>query len=330
MNHGPAFQKLNTQIRTDCKEEQKKGYYGDGFYSSGIHLESSIVVQGGVIAAGDAPEYICGGAANRQAPNKKARTGRGAGGRKRGLQADGQASTSSGAQTAKKRKAGSSNTRVFEGREDAVRIDGAPEITKDELKRVKALVNERKAAFRASLGLTIKAATEKAMQSLTPAERRVIETSTHGKRARDIRAAHFERLLATKTEQDKPVLGEEDTKPTSTKAEETADDTSDASDSVAGGEDEGGLDEYAQDFLGEMDEEEKRVAKGDDTQTTASQFGKSMIDDEKRRARADLLGLNAGGRSIGASSSQHKSRSPSRDVKQRGRSEDDDVIVIQD
>jgi hypothetical protein len=56
------------------------------------------------------------------------------------------------------------------------------EITKDELKRVKALVNERKATFRASLGLTIKAATEKAMQSLTPAERRVIETSTHGKR----------------------------------------------------------------------------------------------------------------------------------------------------
>jgi hypothetical protein len=88
--------------------------------------------------------------------------------------------------------------------------------------------------------------------------------------ARDIRAAHFERLLATKTEQDKPVLGEEDTKPTSTKAEETADDTSDASDSVAGGEDEGGLDEYAQDFLGEMDEEEKRVAKGDDVHCTLS------------------------------------------------------------
>jgi hypothetical protein len=74
----------------------------------------------------------------------------------------------------------------------------------------------------------------------------------------------------------------------------------------------------------------RRLPPAAKTETTASQFGKSMIDDEKRRARADLLGLNAGGRSIGASSWQHKSRSLSRDVKQRGRSEDDDVIVIED
>lgn len=81
--------------------------------------------------------------------------------------------------------------------------------------------------------------------------------------ARDIRAAHFERLLATKTEQDKPAVDEEDSKATSLKAENTTDDTSDASDSAAG-EDDGDLDEYAQDFLGEMDEDEKRIAKGDD------------------------------------------------------------------
>ncbi|KAJ9114012.1 hypothetical protein QFC22_005832 [Naganishia vaughanmartiniae] len=162
----------------------------------------------------------------------------------------------------------SSNTRVFEGREDAVRIDGAPEITKDELKRVKALVNERKATYKTSLGLTIKAAAERALQSLTPSERRVIETSTHGKRAntasaRDIRAAHFERLLATKPEQDNPIGAEEDKKPSSAKVEPETDNTSDASDSAVG-EDERDLDEYAQEFLCEMDEDEKRVAKGDD------------------------------------------------------------------
>jgi hypothetical protein len=95
-----------------------------------------------------------------------------------------------------------SNTRAFEGREDAIRIDGtqgmfilvttasepelilpSAETSKDEIKRIKALVNERKTAFRASHGLTIKAATEKAKNSLTPAERRLIETSTHGKRS---------------------------------------------------------------------------------------------------------------------------------------------------
>lgn len=43
-------------------------------------------------------------------------------------------------------------------------------------------MNKRKVAFRASHGLTIKAATEKALNSLTPAERRLIDTSTHGKR----------------------------------------------------------------------------------------------------------------------------------------------------
>ncbi|KAJ9092358.1 hypothetical protein QFC21_006858 [Naganishia friedmannii] len=380
MNHGPAFQKLNNLIRIDCKEEQKKGYYGDGFYSSGTHLASSIVVEGGVIDAGDVPEYICGGAANRQAPNKKARTGQGARRRKRTLTNDGQASTSSGAQTAKKRKAGTSNTRVFEGREDAVRIDGAPEMTKDELKRVKALVNDRTATYRTSFGLTIKAATEKAMQSLTPSERRMIETSTRGKSARDMRAAHFERLLATKTEENKPEVGEEDTKPASAKDENTTDDTSDASDSAMS-VDHGDLDEYAQEFLGEMDEDEKRVAKGDDVhffenggdsvqsqttpattsihdplptpgisdksveprssagrasplaakvKTTAPQFGKSMIDDEKRQARADLLGFNAGGRTIAASLLEDKSGSTSRGVDKQDRSQDDGIIVIED
>lgn len=56
------------------------------------------------------------------------------------------------------------------------------ETSKDELKRLKAFVKERVAALRQSEGLTIKKAEEKALNSLTPAERRLIETSTHGKR----------------------------------------------------------------------------------------------------------------------------------------------------
>jgi hypothetical protein len=94
-----------------------------------------------------------------------------------------------------------SNTRAFEGREDAIRIDGtqgkflssftafgphliafSAETSIDEIKRLKSLVFERTATFRMSHHLTVKAATEKAKNSLTPAERRLIETSTHGKR----------------------------------------------------------------------------------------------------------------------------------------------------
>lgn len=56
------------------------------------------------------------------------------------------------------------------------------ETSKEEIKRLKALVNTRKAEYRKSEKLTIKAATEKAMNSLTPAQRRLVETSTHGKR----------------------------------------------------------------------------------------------------------------------------------------------------
>ncbi|KAJ9102886.1 hypothetical protein QFC19_004616 [Naganishia cerealis] len=358
------------------------------FYSSGIHLASSIIVEGGVINAGDAPEYICGGAANRQAPSRKTRTGQAARGRKRVLQ-NGIASSSSGAQTAKKRKAGSSNAKVFEGREEAVRIDGAQEISKDELKRVKALVNERKAVFRTSLGLTIKAATEKALQSLTPSERRLIETSTHGKRyvqrffddsARDARAAHFERLLATKTEQDKPISNDKEPKTAVVKGADSAeeDDASNNFDS-APDDDEENLEEYAQDFMGKMDEDERKVAKGDDvhffesgvssvpshtstvaidrteegrgksvisqpyvdnsqrptqqrslasglpstsrTKTSTTRFDKDMIDDERRRARADLLGMRHGGQTI---------RRAPLGAADKGDTSQDDVIVIED
>ncbi|GHJ90028.1 hypothetical protein NliqN6_6430 [Naganishia liquefaciens] len=265
MNHGPNFRKLDNEIKRAVKDEREKGYYGDGFYSSGIHLATGIAIESDVLLAGDAPEYLCGGAANKQAPGIKARTGRG-GGRKRRA-GNGIATSTSGAQTAKRRKPGGSNTRAFEGREDAIRIDGNQETSYDEIKRLKELLKERKAAFRASHGLTMKAATEKAMNSLTPAERRLIETSTHGKsantaNARDARAAHFERLLAAKADS-KPASLDEGLKLERMKDEDTDTAANESNDSD-GSDNEEDLDEYAKDFLAEMNEDERKVAKGDD------------------------------------------------------------------
>lgn len=87
MNHGPAFKKLDNEIKRAVKAERDKGYYGDGksttpiqivisnvffpglsgFYSSGIHLATGIAIESDPLMAGDAPEYICGGAADRYA-----------------------------------------------------------------------------------------------------------------------------------------------------------------------------------------------------------------------------------------------------------------------
>ncbi|KAI5450114.1 hypothetical protein NCC49_003741 [Naganishia albida] len=293
MNHGPLFKKLDNEIKRAVRAERARGYYGDGFYSSGIHLATGITVESDPLTAGEAPEYICGGAADRKAPGKNARTGQTPGGRKR-LRAGDAGFTVGGAQTAKRRKAGSSNTRAFEGREDAIRIDGSEETSKDELKRLKALVKERAAAFRQSEGFTIKKAEEKALNSLTSAERRLIETSTHGKRAntanaRDARAAHFERLLAAKTES-KPVS--EDTSAASSAKEETADSDSDAP------ENEEELDDYAQGFLAEMDEDERKVARGD----AMDFFGDTGVGSDKPKSRSSPFKREEGNATNGSSS----------------------------
>lgn len=76
--------------------------------------------------------------------------------------------------------------------------------------------------------------------------------------ARDARAAHFERLLATKAET-KPVA--EDIKLERIKDEDTPENESDDLDWP---EDEEELDDYAKEFLAEMNEEERKVARGDD------------------------------------------------------------------
>ncbi|KAI0683816.1 hypothetical protein BC835DRAFT_1295021, partial [Cytidiella melzeri] len=64
MNHGPAFQALWAQLCREVKELQKKGYYGDGYWSSGKRLGDSARVGGQGLDKTGLPEYMgsCGGA----------------------------------------------------------------------------------------------------------------------------------------------------------------------------------------------------------------------------------------------------------------------------
>ncbi|THH30030.1 hypothetical protein EUX98_g4159 [Antrodiella citrinella] len=93
MNHGPEFQALWSQLRKEVKELQSKGYYGDGYWSSGTRLADSAVILGPNGQSGDLPEYMCGGAQSRKRPSS--------------LRQRRPPSTRTGAQTTKKRKAGS-------------------------------------------------------------------------------------------------------------------------------------------------------------------------------------------------------------------------------
>ncbi|KII89937.1 hypothetical protein PLICRDRAFT_571252 [Plicaturopsis crispa FD-325 SS-3] len=98
MNHGPAFQALWARLRADVRALQQKGYYGDGYYSSGTRLADSARVRGKGLEVTDMPEYMCGGAQTRTRPARarRARTNRAPRG----------PSLHTGAQTARKRKAG--------------------------------------------------------------------------------------------------------------------------------------------------------------------------------------------------------------------------------
>ncbi|KAI0719312.1 WLM-domain-containing protein [Cerioporus squamosus] len=120
MNHGPAFQALWTKLRNDVRDLQGKGYYGDGYWSSGIRLADSARMSGQGLEAGDLPEYMCGGAQTRTRPTavRRRRTGRQAG-----------PSNHTGAQTAKKRKAGSRVTAkgLFQGSGRALNEDAEDE-----------------------------------------------------------------------------------------------------------------------------------------------------------------------------------------------------------
>ncbi|KAI0749788.1 WLM domain-containing protein [Daedaleopsis nitida] len=114
MNHGPAFQALWTKLRNDVRELQSKGYYGDGYWSSGNRLMDSARIGGQGLDAGDLPEYMCGGAQTRTRPTALRRRRRQAG-----------PSNHTGAQTAKKRKAGTRVTAkgLFQGSGRALNDD---------------------------------------------------------------------------------------------------------------------------------------------------------------------------------------------------------------
>lgn len=99
MNHGTAFQALWRQLRNDVRALQNRGYYGDGYWSSGTRLADSAKIAGQGIETEDLPEYMCGGAHSRARPASYQR-------RKRTAKFSGP-SGHTGAQSEKKRKAGS-------------------------------------------------------------------------------------------------------------------------------------------------------------------------------------------------------------------------------
>ncbi|KAJ8593352.1 WLM-domain-containing protein [Rhizopogon salebrosus TDB-379] len=118
MDHGPAFQALWRQLRGEVRALQNRGYYGDGYWSSGTRLADSARMAGQGIEMGDLPEYMCGGAHSRARPASYKR-------RKRTAKFSGP-SMHTGIQTEKKRKAGSriTNTNAF-GSEGQALNEGA-------------------------------------------------------------------------------------------------------------------------------------------------------------------------------------------------------------
>ncbi|VDB88404.1 unnamed protein product [Peniophora sp. CBMAI 1063] len=107
MNHNSDFQKLWRQLNWEVRVLQAKGYFGDGLWSAGTRLKDSQRVEGLSEEAGELPEYICGGAQTTSRPSR----------RRRQRQPRAGASSRTGAQTTKRRKAGSRVTgaNVFTG-----------------------------------------------------------------------------------------------------------------------------------------------------------------------------------------------------------------------
>ncbi|KAI0692082.1 WLM domain-containing protein [Cytidiella melzeri] len=96
MNHSPAFQALWAQLLREVKELQNKGYYGDGYWSSGERLGDSVRVGGQGLDETGLPEYMCGGAHSRPQPSSLQQRRR-----------HGGPSNHTGRQTTRKHKAGS-------------------------------------------------------------------------------------------------------------------------------------------------------------------------------------------------------------------------------
>ncbi|PWN53199.1 WLM-domain-containing protein [Violaceomyces palustris] len=64
MNHIPSLHgKLDRELKQECKDLQARGYFGDGFWSSGQRLKDNAFVAGfGMGQLEGLPEYSCGGA----------------------------------------------------------------------------------------------------------------------------------------------------------------------------------------------------------------------------------------------------------------------------
>lgn len=58
MNHGSDFQKLWAQLRDEVAALQAKGYFGDGYWSSGTRLSDSRRVGGEGVEEFGLPEYV--------------------------------------------------------------------------------------------------------------------------------------------------------------------------------------------------------------------------------------------------------------------------------
>ncbi|KAF8604271.1 WLM-domain-containing protein [Ceratobasidium sp. AG-I] len=116
MNHLAGFQQLNAQLCREVAALRAKDYYGDGMYSSGLRLSDSAEVAGRGLGATifDLPEYMCGGAQQRQRASTLRRAPRQNGVR---------------AQTTKRRKAGTRITSkyAFEGEGQALNTHIASE-----------------------------------------------------------------------------------------------------------------------------------------------------------------------------------------------------------
>ncbi|KAH9481414.1 DNA-dependent metalloprotease WSS1-like protein [Psilocybe cubensis] len=108
MNHGPAFQALWSRLRAEVRQLQDRGYYGDGYWSSGQRLRDSARVGEDGINPGDIPEYLCGGAQSRTKPTARRRRQT-----TRGKRREVVPSLHTGAQTAKKRKSGARVTSKY-------------------------------------------------------------------------------------------------------------------------------------------------------------------------------------------------------------------------
>ncbi|KAL1719810.1 hypothetical protein EV715DRAFT_272459 [Schizophyllum commune] len=108
MNHGPDFQRLWKQLRVEVRRLQDRGYYGDGYWSSGTRLGDSAQIEGqGVASSEYMPEYMCGGAQTRTRPTAIRR--------RRGPRRPRETvpSLHTGRQTAKNRKAGARVTSKY-------------------------------------------------------------------------------------------------------------------------------------------------------------------------------------------------------------------------